>query len=179
MINILFGGHDTNSTCMTTPKRKNSRDRKVFGKRFLKPFQFQTKENKNSYLLYKKAEGVSWLNAKNDGLSLNTSWVVPYNSYFLRNYNCHINFEVSKTIDKVKYLVKYVYKDIDRATVAFEDRNNKIKCYLSSQYIGPMEAVWYIIGFQGYAKSPLVTWLHIHKKNRQSFYFLDNAIAEK
>ncbi len=37
------------------------------------------------------------------------------------------------TIDKVKYLFKYVYKNNDCPTVAPEDLNNKIICYLSSQ----------------------------------------------
>lgn len=34
-------------------------------------------------------------------------------------------------INQVKYLFNYVYKANNYVTVAFEDRNDKIKCYLS------------------------------------------------
>ncbi len=102
-------------------------DLKICCQRFLKPFKLKTMANKNDYHLNKGAKRDFLLNARNDGLLLDKKYVVPN---FLRKYNCHINLEIFITINIVKYLFKYSYKDNDRTTVTLEDQNNENKCYL-------------------------------------------------
>ncbi len=64
----------------------------------------------------------------------------------------------------MKYLFKYIFKDQDRTMVALKNRNNKIKFYLPDQYIGPIEAVWHIMGFRSYWKTLPVTRLQVHEE---------------
>ncbi len=51
------------------------------------------------------------------GVELDNRWVVSYNVYLLTKYDVHINVEVYNNICAVKYLLKYVYKGHDRATI--------------------------------------------------------------
>ena len=111
--------------------------------------------------------------------TLDNSWVVLYNPYLLRKYDCYINIEIYTTINAVKYFFKYIYKGNDRATVAMENRNNKIKYYLSNRYIGPIEAVWNIMGFRHHNETPPVTRLQVHEQGQQIIYFLDNATQQE
>ena len=41
-----------------------------------------------------------------------------YNPYLLRKYRAYINVELSETVYAIKYIFKYVYKGLDRATAA-------------------------------------------------------------
>jgi ATP-dependent DNA helicase PIF1 len=45
---------------------------------------------------------------------LDNRYVVPYNKYLLKTFNCHINVEICSSVHSVKYLYKYVYKGHDR-----------------------------------------------------------------
>lgn len=49
-----------------------------------------------------------------------------------------------------------MYKDNNYAIIVLKNRNNKIKYYLTSWYIGSIKILWHIIGFYGYTKYPLV-----------------------
>jgi len=58
-------------------------------------------------------------------------WVVPYNAYLLKRYECHINVEVCTSVQAVKYVFKYIYKGSDRAHVAIQGESvDEIKQYL-------------------------------------------------
>lgn len=149
------------------------------GKRFPKLFHPHTTANENRYLLYKKSKEISWSNARNNELLLDNSWVILYNFYFLHKCNCHINFGVCTIIDKVKYLFKYFHKNNDCATVSLEDRNNKVKCYLSGQFIRSMEALWHIIRFWCHLGSSPITQLPVHKKSKELYPCLDDATPEE
>mgnify|MGYP004713635849 CR=1 FL=1 len=37
-------------------------------------------------------------------------WVIPYNSYLLALFDCHMSVEICSTLKLVKYLYKYVFK---------------------------------------------------------------------
>jgi hypothetical protein len=56
---------------------------------------------------------------------LDNRWVVPYNLYLIRIFNCHINVEACSSIKSVKYLFKYIYKGHDRASVAVRENGKK------------------------------------------------------
>ncbi|XP_020186773.3 uncharacterized protein [Aegilops tauschii subsp. strangulata] len=51
---------------------------------------------------------------------LDNRWVVPYNPYLLRMFNCHINVEVCSSIKAGKYLYKYIYKGHDKASFSID-----------------------------------------------------------
>jgi hypothetical protein len=56
---------------------------------------------------------------------LDNRWVVPYNPYLIRTFNCHINVEACNNIKSVKYLFKYIYKGHDRSSVAVRENGKK------------------------------------------------------
>lgn len=83
---------------------------------------------------------------------LDNRWVVPYNPYLLRMYNCHINVEVCSSIKAVKYLFKYIYKGHDRASVTQGEADSngnidEIQQYRDARWITPPEALWRIYSF--------------------------------
>ncbi|XP_073362423.1 uncharacterized protein [Aegilops tauschii subsp. strangulata] len=76
--------------------------------------------------------------AKVRGKMLDNRWVVPYNPYLLRMFNCHINVEVCSSIKPVKYLYKYIYKGHDKASFSIDhpdaDGNiDEIKRYVDAR----------------------------------------------
>jgi hypothetical protein len=50
-------------------------------------------------------------------VELDNHYVVPYNPYLCKKFNAHINVEVCSHTIAIKYLFKYIYKGLDRATV--------------------------------------------------------------
>ena len=83
---------------------------------------------------------------------LDNQWVVPYNPYLLRLFNCHINVEACRSIKSMKYLFKYIYKGHERASVAMresakEDENgniDEIKQYRDARWVTPLETLFRI-----------------------------------
>ncbi|KAJ1270014.1 hypothetical protein BS78_06G022100 [Paspalum vaginatum] len=73
---------------------------------------------------------------------LDNRWVVPYNPFLLRYFNCHINVEVCSSIKAVKYLYKYLYKGHDRASVSVNEADgqgnvDEIKMYREASKNSP------------------------------------------
>lgn len=102
--------------------------------------------------------------------TLDNRWVVPYNPYLLRMFNCHINVEVCSSIKAVKYLFKYIYKGHDRACVSITDNTNEveideIKQYRDARWVTPPEALWRIYGFELRKMHPPVLQLQLHLPN--------------
>ncbi len=92
------------------------------------------------------------------GVELNNRWVVPHNVYLSTKYDVHINVEVCNNIRVVKYLFKYVYKGLDRATIEISCQSNnatkgnvveadEIKKYLDYRYVSTSEVTWRIFKF--------------------------------
>jgi len=55
------------------------------------------------------------------GAIIDNRWVIPYNPYLLRLFNCHINIDACSSIKVVKYLFKYIYKGHDCASVPMRE----------------------------------------------------------
>lgn len=70
----------------------------------------------NSYLYYQRRDDGRRVK-KPRGVWLDNQWVIPYNSYLLSKYQCHINVEICSSLKAVKYLYKYMYKGHDIAAV--------------------------------------------------------------
>ena len=70
---------------------------------------------------------------------LNNEWMILYNFFLLQKYNAHINVKIMKTIQIIKYIHKYVYKNENYITIQFNDVNlNKILKHLNRWYVNLM-----------------------------------------
>ena len=89
-------------------------------KRYPRPFQETTVVEEDGYPIYRRCnDGRTWEALMSGGrvFRCDNRWVVPYNPYLSCKYEAHINVEVCATVKAVKYIHKYIYKGIDRATV--------------------------------------------------------------
>ena len=102
----------------------------------------------------KKVKGVE--------ITIDNSWVVPYNPYLCLKYNAHINVECSNSIKCIAYVTKYVNKGCDRIlySKSCQEGNviNEIKNYQEARYVNANEATWKIFKF------------HVHKVSLLSFH---------
>ncbi|PIA60437.1 hypothetical protein AQUCO_00300146v1 [Aquilegia coerulea] len=107
---------------------------------FSKTFSSATVQGNDSYAIYKKPKnGRSFINSR--GIQVYNSWIVPYNAWLLRKYNCHINVEICSTIKCVKYLCKYVYKGPNRVSMEVRSTDNterdEIKQFIDARWVCP------------------------------------------
>uniref|UniRef100_A0A8R7RA28 Helitron helicase-like domain-containing protein n=2 Tax=Triticum urartu TaxID=4572 RepID=A0A8R7RA28_TRIUA len=133
--------------------------------RYPRPFNENTIQGKDSYPVYRRRD--DGRRAKVRGKMLDNRWVVPYNPYLLRMFNCHINVEVCSSIKAVKYIYKYIYKGHDKASFSIDqldaDGNiDEIKRYIDARWVTPPEAMWRIFGFPLCANYPPVLQLPLH-----------------
>jgi hypothetical protein len=96
-----------------------TKDRDSCKNRYPRPFCDVIVQGKDSYLVYRRREHGQ--KEKVHGHELDNKWVVPYNSYLFRLFNCHIKVEACGSIKAVKYLFKYIYKGHDRSVVAVRE----------------------------------------------------------
>jgi hypothetical protein len=116
---------------------------------------------------------------------LDNRWVVPYNLYLIRTFNCHINVEACNSIKSMKYLFKYIYKGHDRAFVAVRENrkrdangnDDEITDYKEARWVGPPEAMWRIYGFDLHQYHPPVLALqcHLPSQHMVSFHARDKV----
>ncbi|WVZ94526.1 hypothetical protein U9M48_040407 [Paspalum notatum var. saurae] len=124
-----------------------------------------TLQGKDSYPVYRRCEDGSKQKAR--GHELDNRWVVPYNPFLLRYFNCHINVEVCSSTKAVKYLYKYLYKGHDRASVSVNEADgqgniDEIKMYREARWVTPPEALWRIHGFDLSKNNPPVMQLQLY-----------------
>ena len=73
------------------------------------PIYKRRAENEGGFIVSKKVF--------NRTIKMDNSWVVPYNPYLSRKYDCHINVEKVVSIRSLKYAFKYVFKGPDMVLV--------------------------------------------------------------
>lgn len=110
-------------------------------------------------------------------------WVVPYNPYLSKEYNCQINVEICATIQRIKYLFKYVYKVHDCANISLAEPSeitlqyNEIKSFLDTRYIRSPEAVRFAVNITdeqtGYFETKKTVIL---PKDTSTAYFFLNCV---
>ncbi|ONM17173.1 hypothetical protein ZEAMMB73_Zm00001d003578 [Zea mays] len=148
-----------------------------------RPFCDTTLQGKDSYLVYRRRD--DGRKEKVRGFELDNRWVVAYNSYLLRLFNCHINVEACGSIKAVKYLFKYIYKGHDRASVVMRDASkadddvDEIKQYRDARWVTPPEALWRIYGFELSQNSPPVMQLQLHLLNMHMVAFHERQMVER
>lgn len=72
------------------------------------------------------------------------------NCVFLFTFDVYINVKISRFVQSVKYICKYVIKDSDQVAFALENTKkgvDKVKLYESVCYINGMEAQRWFGGF--------------------------------
>ncbi|PWZ15112.1 hypothetical protein Zm00014a_013038 [Zea mays] len=148
-----------------------------------RPFCDATLQGKDSYPVYRRRD--DGRKEKVRGFELDNRWVVPYNPYLLRLFNCHINVEACGSIKAVKYLFKYIYKGHDRASVVMRDASkadddvDEIKQYRDARWVTPPEALWRIYGFELSQISPPVMQLQLHLPNMHMVAFHERQMVER
>ena len=73
-----------------------------------------------------------------------------------RKYNAYINIKVCSSVQAIKYIYKYVYKNYNIITISFKNPNNEIERYVSGRYVSMQQAVYYFLEAPIYNKIPLV-----------------------
>ena len=56
-----------------------------------------------------------------NGVDLDNRYVVPYNMYLLKRYDCHLNVMVCYGIEAIKYVFKYIYKEASRSNISLHE----------------------------------------------------------
>ncbi|POS83272.1 hypothetical protein EPUL_004396 [Erysiphe pulchra] len=131
----------------------------------------------NSYPEYARPNnGVTW---GSDRFTFDNRWVVPFNPYLTKKYSAHINVEVAHGIQAIKYLAKYVYKGSDRASLALQGEYDEIALTLQGRYIGPVQAVWRLMGYSTHEERPAVIQLPYHLEGRHRVAFTETMTREQ
>ncbi|PKU74979.1 hypothetical protein MA16_Dca020189 [Dendrobium catenatum] len=145
--------------------------------KYPRSFSNQTVIADDSYPIYRRRQDGHQVKVRN--CLLDNRWVVPYNSYLLSIYNCHINVEICSSIKVVKYIYKYIYKGHDKISVAFSHKNedqdfDEIQHYQDDRWVAAPEALWRIFEFDLNEMYSLVCNLQLHLEDHQSVYYKGN-----
>ena len=95
------------------------------------------------------------LKGKNS-ITVDNSYVVPYNPFLLLIFDSHINIELITTVLAVKYLYKYISKGPDRTIVKMSKDVNEIEQFMDCRYLSASESIWKLYGFNIHGKSHTV-----------------------
>ncbi|ONM22501.1 hypothetical protein ZEAMMB73_Zm00001d005991 [Zea mays] len=166
-----------NPNCPCTKGRKSCKNH------YPRNFSDTTLQGKDLYPVYRRRD--DGRTEKVRGCELDNIWVVPYNPYLLRLFNCHINVEACGSIKAVKYLFKYIYKGHDCASVVMRDASkadddvDEIKQYRDARWVTPPEALWRIYSFELSQISPPVMQLQLHLPNMHMVSFHERQMVER
>ena len=153
-------------------------------KHFPKSFTEHTITGNDGYPQYRRRspeQGGIQARLSRRSMPIDNRWVVPYNPYLLRTFQCHLNVEICSSVKGVKYICKYINKGQDMAVfgVRDQDRNDEIKCFQAARYISTNEAIWRIFSFSIHDHSPTVQKLHVHLENGQRVYFTPQTAEDQ
>ena len=163
-------------------------------KKFPKRFTDETSMTKDGFPEYRRPDNSDMcqiISKQGKLIDIDNSWVVPYNPFLLKLFNCHINLEICSSIKAVKYIYKYVYKGFDRVSlriraVVTTDGGteqvmdiDEIDDWVDGRFLSAIEAAWRLHGFPIHFRSHAVERLSIHLKDAHSVFFEDNATDEE
>ncbi|XP_076057281.1 uncharacterized protein LOC143034821 [Oratosquilla oratoria] len=182
--NMIHGpciGYDESSVCCNGKKN----DRGTCQKDFPKQCRSTIKFGNNGYPLYRRRAvgegGFSFVKKlKGQEVTIDNSWVVPYNPYLCLRFNSHINVECSNSIKAIAYITKYVNKGCDRVLFTKTEGTeeiNEIKNFTDARFVNSNEATWKIFRFPIHSSYPPVMNLDLHLKDENEVFF--NADSSK
>ncbi|XP_076066101.1 uncharacterized protein LOC143039746 [Oratosquilla oratoria] len=157
------------------------------GKGFPKPCRDTLLYGNNGYPMYKRRAIGDGGNSfkkfiKGKEITVDNSWVVPYNPYLCLKYNAHINVECSNSIKAIAYVTKYVNKGCDRILYSKTGEGeviNEIKNYQDSRYVNSNEATWRIFRFPIHRSYPPVVALDLHLEGENGVFFRENVTTSE
>ena len=160
-------------------------------KGFPKQICNETIYNEDSFPIYRRRgdtviQKVVYVQGAAIPVSVNNSWVVPFNPYLIQRYDAHINVEIVGSALTTKYLYKYVDKGPDQCMAKLELppekraqlKHDEVELYELSRYISASEAFWRIYGFPIQWRQPAVELLSLHLENEQVILFEDGDDAK-
>ncbi|KAH9570040.1 hypothetical protein CY35_02G018900 [Sphagnum magellanicum] len=186
MVHGSCGPDFFNTQCMEQGKCK---------KRYLRSFSEETRCDVDGYPEYRRRQTRIFVDPKTQCM-VDNRWIVPYNLHLATKYHAHINVEICSSIFAVKYLYKYVYKGLDRATAVVERQVNRhgqennaqavvangegqnhdeIKAYFEGRYVSASEALWHLFSFRMHEGTPSITCLTVHEPGMHKVVYNDNA----
>lgn len=165
------------------PCMKNGR----CSKGFPNPYQEETIVDENGFAVYKRQNNRRFV--RKGQASLDNRWVVPYNMYFLKKYQAHINVEWCNKGIFIKYLFKYVTKGPDCGKAYIErikngedvpfdretETRNEVKEYLDCRYICEQDACWRVFGFDIHRHYPPVERMPVHLPGENNITYHPDA----
>ncbi|XP_078434171.1 uncharacterized protein LOC144705400 [Wolffia australiana] len=180
--------HMIHGPCGSANPRCPCMKNKKCSKKFPKEFISSTQVNNDGYPLY-LCRNNGRVVQKGSHL-IDNRWVVPYNKYLCKVFNCHINVEICSSIQSVKYLYKYVYKGHDRIQAKLSSKvppmddaiagaaqnttsHDEAQQYLDARYVFASEAFWRICEFRMQKMYPTVYALQVHDDNMQSVVYAE------
>ncbi len=169
---------NSSASCM----KDNSKDsERVCEKKFSKLYQIEIIIQIDDYSLYRRRQNDRiWMKRVNDrDVHLNNTWVMSYNLYLTRKYSAHINVEICNSVQIIKYIHKYVYKEEDRTIMKLKNNSNKITCHLNDRYIFSNQAAWNLFKFRSHIENSFITRLIVHLSDEQSMYFSKNVTTKQ
>ena len=103
-------------------------------------------------------------------MELNNRHIIPYSPFLTRRYLVYINVEMLVDVNAVKYIHKYVYKGVDKATMDLKDGNasieqDEIHQYISGRWGGACQACWELFSFKVHKERPPVIRLTVYLPN--------------
>lgn len=170
MIHRPCGAYGPNQPCM---------DGNRCSKGYPKPFASHTAIDERGFVKYRRRDnpGQAIPRRNPQHPAIDNSWVVPYNKYLSLKYNAHINVEICSSAQSVKYIYKYVYKGLDRASARLandQEPQDEIRDWQNSRYISTTESMWRIYAFRLHQQSPTICRLDVHLPGMERVYFRDD-----
>ena len=138
-------------------------------KSFPKTFVNETKMSVDGYAQYRRRNDGRFV--YRSGKKLDNRYVVPFNPTLCMLFDAHINVEVCVTVRAVKYLYKYIYKNVDFLSVELRNPNDEILRYLDGRFLTALEATYHILGFSLHKESVFVMDLPVHLPGQQYVYY--------
>ncbi|KAJ2913452.1 hypothetical protein MD484_g6981, partial [Candolleomyces efflorescens] len=99
-------------------------------------------------------------------------YIVPFDPYLSAKYNCHINLECAATLGSIGYVIKYMEKGPDHATLEYLrqrtggnveiNEHDEIQKWVLGRYLSAPESVWRIYHFNIHKQLPSVERLQVH-----------------
>ncbi len=168
---------NSSALCM----KDNSKDSEwVCKKKFSKLYQIEIIIQINDYSLYRRCQNDHiWMKHVNDrDVHLNNTWVMLYNFYLTCKYSAHINVEICDSVQIIKYIHKYMYKEEDQIIMKLKNNLNEITRHLNDRYIFLNQTAWNLFKFHNHIKNSFITHLIMHLSDEQSIYFSKNVTVK-